>query len=74
MTDNLGFGREKRRELNLEILSGKQTFRCVLVVTCYFIRSTCFSQFRDGFREMLASVVAKGHSFEECKQVLRESA
>ncbi|KAF5343434.1 hypothetical protein D9758_011835 [Tetrapyrgos nigripes] len=54
MTDNLGFGREKRRELNLEILSGKQTFR-------------------DGFREMLASVVANGHSFEECKKILREN-
>ena len=27
--------------------------------------------FRDAFREMLQSVVANGHSFEECKEVLR---
>ncbi|KAJ7599585.1 HAD-like domain-containing protein [Mycena floridula] len=28
--------------------------------------------FRDSFREMLDSVVANGHSFEECKDVLRK--
>lgn len=28
MTDNLGFGKEKRREGNLEILSGRVTFQC----------------------------------------------
>ncbi|KAF8830763.1 hypothetical protein HHX47_DHR2000935 [Lentinula edodes] len=27
----------------------------------------------DGFREMLASVVANGHSFEECKEILRKN-
>lgn len=27
MTDNLGFGREKRRSLNVEILNGTTTFR-----------------------------------------------
>jgi len=27
MTDNLGFGKEKRRQGNLDILSGKVTFR-----------------------------------------------
>ncbi|KAG7094649.1 hypothetical protein E1B28_005472 [Marasmius oreades] len=54
MTDNLGFGREKRRQGNLDILSGKVTFR-------------------DEFRRMLDSVVQNGHSFEECKQVLRDN-
>lgn len=52
MTDNLGFGLQKRREGNLAILSGKTTFR-------------------DAFREMLSSVVANGHTFEECKEVLK---
>ena len=27
MTDNLGFGREKRRALNVDILNGTTTFR-----------------------------------------------
>ncbi|KAJ3862789.1 HAD-like domain-containing protein [Lentinula novae-zelandiae] len=54
MTDNLGFGRDRRRDLNMEILHEKTTFR-------------------DGFREMLASVVANGHSFEECKEILRKN-
>ena len=27
MTDNLGFGKQKRRDGNLEILSGRVTFR-----------------------------------------------
>ncbi|KAL0576102.1 hypothetical protein V5O48_005876 [Marasmius crinis-equi] len=53
MTDNLGFGKEKRRQGNLDILSGKVTFR-------------------DEFRTMLESIVKNGHSFEECKQVLRD--
>lgn len=30
MTDNLGFGREKRRQNNIEVLEGKATFRSVL--------------------------------------------
>ncbi|OCH94039.1 hypothetical protein OBBRIDRAFT_789745 [Obba rivulosa] len=54
MTDTLGFGKEKRREGNLDILSGKVTFR-------------------DAFREMLNSVVANGHSFEECKEALKKN-
>ncbi|KAI0026798.1 HAD-like domain-containing protein [Vararia minispora EC-137] len=29
--------------------------------------------FRDGFRQDLESVVAKGYKFEECKKILRES-
>ena len=31
MTDELGYGLEKRRQGNLDILAGKVTFRCVLV-------------------------------------------
>ena len=27
MTDNIGFGKEKRREGNLDILAGRDTFR-----------------------------------------------
>ncbi|KDR79886.1 hypothetical protein GALMADRAFT_242000 [Galerina marginata CBS 339.88] len=52
MTDNLGFGKARRRQGNLDILAGEDTFR-------------------DGFRKMLASVVTNGHTFEECKEVLR---
>ena len=29
---------------------------------------------RDEFRKMLQSVVANGHTFDECKEVLRNSA
>ncbi|KJA17613.1 hypothetical protein HYPSUDRAFT_70606 [Hypholoma sublateritium FD-334 SS-4] len=29
--------------------------------------------FRDGFRKMLASIVANGHTFEECKEILRQN-
>jgi 2,3-diketo-5-methylthio-1-phosphopentane phosphatase len=54
MTDNLGYGKEKRRAGNLEILSGRVTFR-------------------DAFREMLESVSANGHSFEECQEVLKNN-
>ena len=28
MTDTLGYGPEKRRQGNLEILAGRETFRC----------------------------------------------
>jgi 2,3-diketo-5-methylthio-1-phosphopentane phosphatase len=52
MTDNLGFGKEKRRQGNLDILAG-------------------LDNFRDGFKKMLASVVANGHTFDECKEILR---
>ncbi|KAJ6579381.1 HAD-like domain-containing protein [Mycena sp. CBHHK59/15] len=54
MTDNLGFGKDKRRAGNLEVLSGRRTFR-------------------DEFRVMLESIVANGHSFDECKEVLRQN-
>jgi hypothetical protein len=29
MTDHLGYGKDRRRAGNLEILSGRVTFRCV---------------------------------------------
>jgi len=54
LTDNYGFGKEKRRLGNLEILAGRDTFR-------------------DGFHQMLASVVANGHTFDECKEILRNN-
>ncbi|KAH9946893.1 HAD-like domain-containing protein [Amylocystis lapponica] len=54
MTDNLGFGRERRREDNINILAGKITFR-------------------DAFRGMLESVVANGHTFDECREVLKKN-
>lgn len=54
MTDNLGFGREKRRALNEEILNERETFR-------------------DGFRQMLASV-SENHTFEECQKILKKSS
>ncbi|KAG5715187.1 hypothetical protein E4T56_gene3063 [Termitomyces sp. T112] len=54
MTDHLGYGCEKRRKGNLDILTGRTTFR-------------------ESFREMLESVSTAGHTFEECKEVLREN-
>ncbi|KAH9848787.1 HAD-like domain-containing protein [Lenzites betulinus] len=54
LTDNLGFGLEKRRQGNLDILAEKKTFR-------------------DAFREMLESVSANGHTFEDCKEVLKKN-
>lgn len=29
MTDNIGYGKQKRRDGNLRVLAGEQTFRCV---------------------------------------------
>ena len=71
MTDFLGYGREKRREGNLKILAGDVTFRCVVFSSnsARFIYITD----RDGFREMLESVTKNGHTFEECKEVLKKS-
>ncbi|PPQ75044.1 hypothetical protein CVT26_012068 [Gymnopilus dilepis] len=54
MTDNYGFGKEKRRQLNIEVLEGKSTFR-------------------DTFHDDLASVAANGHTFEDCKEILRNN-
>ncbi|KAF8878470.1 HAD-like domain-containing protein [Gymnopilus junonius] len=54
LTDNYGFGKEKRRQLNFDVLEGKSTFR-------------------DTFHDDLASVAANGHTFEECKEILRNN-
>jgi 2,3-diketo-5-methylthio-1-phosphopentane phosphatase len=54
MTDNLGMGKEARRVLSEDILSGRQTFR-------------------DAFRQELESVTKNGHSFEECKEILKQN-
>ncbi|EGO04099.1 hypothetical protein SERLA73DRAFT_175860 [Serpula lacrymans var. lacrymans S7.3] len=54
MTDNLGYGKDKRRAGNKDILDGRITFR-------------------DAFREMLESVVANGHTMDECKEVLKKN-
>lgn len=75
MTDNLGFGSQKRREGNLDILSGKTTFRYLAEILLRTPdRTADVVSDRDAFREMLDSVAAKGHTFEECKDVLRKSA
>ena len=72
MTDNIGYGKQKRREGNLKVLSGEATFRYVVLVLKREERyddndSSC----RDAFREMLDSVVANGHTFDECKELLK---
>jgi len=54
MTDNIGYGKDKRRAGNLQVLEGGATFR-------------------DAFREMLDSVVTNGHTFDECKELLKNS-
>lgn len=77
MTDFLGFGKEKRRQGNLEILSGRETFRYALSLPFgHSVRnySLKFLFCSDAFREMLESVSANGHTFEECKEVLKNSA
>jgi len=33
MTDNIGYGKEKRRAGNLRVLAGEQTFRYLMVVS-----------------------------------------
>ena len=63
LTDNLGFGLEKRLALNDAVLDGSRSFRYNLNV---FIRLSC----RDIFYDMLESV----HSpFPECIKTLAES-
>lgn len=71
MTDNLGFGLEKRRAGNLAILAGQETFRYEAVQSD--LRFVLIFGDRDGFKLMLDSVVANGHTFEECKEVLKQS-
>jgi hypothetical protein len=83
MTDFLGYGKEKRRAGNLEILSGRVTFRYAAVaVSCSVQSAAPYSQltpsfghlpYRDAFQEMLESVNKNGHTFEECKKALKDS-
>jgi hypothetical protein len=82
MTDFLGYGKEKRRAGNLEILSGRVTFRYAAAAVSCSVRGAAPSQLtrssghlpcRDAFREMLESVNEKGHKFEECKTALKDS-
>lgn len=72
MTDFLGYGKEKRREGNLEILAGRVTFRYVSMGKYSAFELMYFRS--EAFREMLDSVSKNGHTFEECKQVLKDSA
>jgi hypothetical protein len=71
LTDNLGYGFAKRRAGNMTTLSGETTFRLALPRDALKTRS--WRGCRDSFREMLESIVANGHSFDECKEVLKKS-
>lgn len=82
MTDFLGYGKEKRRAGNLEILSGRVTFRYAVAAVSRSVQSAAPPQLthsfghlpcRDAFREMLESVNANKHTFEECKKALKDS-
>lgn len=72
LTDFYGFGKEKRRNGNLEILAGRDTFRYCTTLFRSFDLLT-FKLCRDGFHAMLESVVANGHTFDDCKEILRSS-
>ena len=41
MTDELGYGAEKRRQGNLDILAGKVTFRCVRMLRMVWLPVPC---------------------------------
>lgn len=72
MTDNYGYGKEKRRAQNLEVLAGKNTFRCVEYAPANHHDFSNNIALRDSFREMLTSV-AERHPFDECTEILRKS-
>ena len=74
MTDNIGYGREKRRAGNLKVLSGEATFRYAPFQMPGLRCANCESLRRDAFREMLDSVAANGHTFDECKELLKKCA
>lgn len=74
MTDNIGYGKQKRREGNLKVLRGESTFRClILMLMPRHLDQNPDSEYyrRDAFRDMLDSVVANGHTFDECKELLK---
>ena len=73
MTDTLGYGKEKRRQGNYDVLSGKETFRYVPVDFIVLGQGLIYLC-SDSFREMLRSIVANGHTFEQCKDALVASA
>ena len=54
------------------MLAGEQTFRYLILASRRMVRSPdrgCHR--RDAFREMLNSIVANGHTFDECKELLK---
>ena len=59
--------------MNEKILNGELSFRCVSQNVFLFGQKLYVTP-RDGFRQDLESVAANGHTFEECKKILRESA
>lgn len=72
MTDHIGYGKEKRREGNLKVLAGEATFRCVVFPMPKRQRVSHECHCRDAFREMLDSVVANGHTFDKCKELVKK--
>jgi hypothetical protein len=76
LTDNLGYGAEKRRQGNLDILAGRLTFRYASESLAYSTGrgiELIFFTTSDAFKEMLDSVNANGHSFQECTEALKQS-
>lgn len=70
----LGFGVERRRELNVEILNGQKTFRYAPSLAPLKRRADPLSRHSDAFAEMLESVWKNGHHFEDVKQYLVKRA
>ncbi|KAK4704980.1 2-hydroxy-3-keto-5-methylthiopentenyl-1-phosphate phosphatase, partial [Phenoliferia sp. Uapishka_3] len=62
-TDNLGFGLEKRRALNVDILNGKETFRDAFRL---MINSIAANKTFDETREYLKNKIKLDPGFKEC--------
>jgi 2-hydroxy-3-keto-5-methylthiopentenyl-1-phosphate phosphatase len=74
MKDSLEYGLEKRREGREPCCFERQDDIPVCKVPSsidYLVTNPSGS---DSFEEMLESVVANGHSFDECKEALKKSA
>ena len=54
------------------MLSGEATFRYVMLLRHKRRYNDRIRRRRDAFREMLESVVANGHTFDECKELLKK--
>lgn len=54
------------------MLSGEATFRYVMLPRHKRRYNDRKRRRRDAFREMLESVVANGHTFDECKELLKK--